>query len=336
MTEPSYGGSNGLSKGKIANAKQSHTSTTMVKTRVSEESDYSDISKKDIDNYEKAGKIAKQVKEYAKSVIKSGTSLLDIAEKIENKIIELGGKPAFPCNLSIDDTAAHYTPSWNDQATAKGLIKIDFGVHVSGCIVDTAFSIDLESNEENRKLIMASEKALEKAIEQAKNKRPISEIGKSIHEEITKHNFSPVRNLSGHSLSSYTIHSGITIPNYDNGNKIILESGAYAIEPFATSGNGIVYDSSLSGIYRLEKEAGVRDSLAREILAYVKEEYRTLPFCSRWIVKKFGARCLISLKFLENAGIIYQYPQLIEQGHGKVSQSENTILITENKVEVLT
>ena len=40
--------------------------------------------------------------------------LLDAAEKIENKIIELGGKPAFPINLCINDIAAQYSPSHND------------------------------------------------------------------------------------------------------------------------------------------------------------------------------------------------------------------------------
>lgn len=352
MTEKSYGGSTGVSKGKLVGTKEKQEiSIIKEKTKIENNEDTGINS----DNYKKAGEIAKQVAEYAKSIIKPEILLLEIAEKIEARIAELGGKPAFPCNLSINEIAAHYTPSYNDTAKAEGLLKIDFGVHIQGFIADTAFSLDLESSEENKKLILASEKALQSAIESAKQGKNINEtsksqdfdsaqksegvrisdIGKSIHDEITKLGFSPIRNLSGHELGEYHIHAGITIPNYDNGNNKILEKGAYAIEPFATTGQGIVYDGKPSGIYRLEKRAGVRDNLAREILDFIEQEYQTLPFCSRWIVKKFSTRALISLKFLEDAGIIYQYSQLIESSRKKVSQAEHTILVSD-KIEVTT
>src|SRR3989338_4991977 len=100
-----------------------------------------------------AGEIAKQIKVYAKTIVKKGVPLLEIAEKIEAKIIELGGKPAFPCNLSMDNVAAHYTPSHDDTTLAHGLIKVDFGVHIDGWPADNEFTIDLENSEENKKLI---------------------------------------------------------------------------------------------------------------------------------------------------------------------------------------
>ena len=116
-----------------------------------------------------AGKIASQVRKWIKPQIKKGILLLEIADKIENKIIELRGKPAFPVNLSIDNVAAHYTPPYDDKIPAHGLLKIDFGVHIEGWIVDTAFSVDLEDNEENKKLITASEESLNNASELIKS-----------------------------------------------------------------------------------------------------------------------------------------------------------------------
>ena len=92
----------------------------------------------------KAGKIAQEVKAYAKSIIKKDMLLLEIANKIEDKIFELGGEPAFPTNLSINEIAAHYTPSHDDETKASGLLKVDLGVQINGWIADTAFSIDLE------------------------------------------------------------------------------------------------------------------------------------------------------------------------------------------------
>ena len=75
----------------------------------------------------KAGEIAKEIKLWIKPQIKKGMLLLEIAELIENKIYEMGGEPAFPVNLSINEIAAHYTPSMNDETIAEGLLKVDFG-----------------------------------------------------------------------------------------------------------------------------------------------------------------------------------------------------------------
>ena len=106
-----------------------------------------------------AGKIASQVRQFAKTIVKKDVPLLEIAEKIEAKIEELGGKPAFPTNTSINEIAAHDTPSHDDETKAHGLLKIDFGVHINGFVADTAMSFDLDSgtsSEENKKLIEAS------------------------------------------------------------------------------------------------------------------------------------------------------------------------------------
>ena len=133
------------------------------------------------------------------------------------------------------------------------------------------------------------------------------------------------------------MHTSPNIPNYNNNSKSKLKDGIYAIEPFITTGIGEVYDAKPSGIYELKSDSGnVRDNKARETLLFIMEEYGTLPFCSRWLVKKFGTRALISLSLLERAGILHQFSQLIEKSHSKVSQSEHTIIINNGEVEIVT
>ncbi len=294
----------------------------------------------EIENLKKAGEIASKTIEYAKQIIKPGMKLLEIAEKIEAKILELGGKFAFPTNLSINEIAAHYTPSYNDETLASGLLKVDLGAHIDGFISDTAFSLNLEGNaeqkQENDKLIEASKQALQAAISVAAENIEIWKIGEAIHKTITEKGFSPIRNLSGHELKQFNLHAGVTIPNYNNNSSIKLAEGAYAIEPFATTGQGVVYDGKPSNIYKLIGRKPVRDSLAREILSYIEDEFLTLPFCSRWIVKKFSTRALISLRLLEQAGVLYHFPQLVEKMQKPVSQAEHTIIIYGGKVEVTT
>ena len=262
--------------------------------------------------------------------------LIDIVNKIEDKMEKLGGKPAFPTCLSIDNIAAHATPTYNDERIAHGILKVDMGVHIDGWIADTAFSIDLENSEENKKLIEASEKALESAIKTSKKNIEIRELGRAIQREIESFGFSPITNLSGHGVDRWVLHSRVSIPNFDNKSNVKLEKGTYAIEPFSTTGNGRVHDGKPSGIYRLVEEKNPRSPIAREVLGLIIKEYQTLPFCSRWIVKKIGTKALVGLKQLEENGNIQSYAELVESSGGKVAQTEHTILVEDNGVLVTT
>jgi methionyl aminopeptidase len=303
--------------------------------------DISKNSNSSAENYLKAGKIAKQVKDFSKQLIKPNMPLVEIAEKIEGKIIELGGEVAFPVNLSIDDVAAHYTPTLRDEKLAQGLLKVDLGVHINGYICDIAFSIDLTSEKKYSKLIEASEKALESALVEIKSNKEnsiLDTIGRRIKEAISSYNFSPIINLSGHGLDEFDIHSGLTIPNYNNGNKKQVGEGSFAIEPFATPGSGIIYEGPGSNIYHIVsigQGKQVRDNFSREILAFIIENKKTLPFSQRELEKKFGSKALFAILNLKRAGIIEEFPQLIEKSHFPVSQAETSLIIHDNKVEVL-
>ena len=294
------------------------------------------MNKEEIESARKAGEIVKKIKKEARSWIKQGMPLIELAEKIETQIVKLGGKPAFPVNLGINEYAAHYTPSHDDKTIAYGLLKVDFGVQINGYVVDNAFSIDLDNSIKNKKLIETSELALKNAIESVKNNETLGEIGTKIQKTASDAGFSAIQNLSGHGISQWELHSGLTIPNYNNNSTIKLDDGVYAIEPFITTGEGKVYDGKASGIYELKKSGSIRDSNAREILKYIVEEYNSLPFCSRWLVKKFGTRALMSLNFLEQAGIIHQFNHLVEKSKSPVAQSEATIIINKSEVEILT
>jgi len=291
------------------------------------------MNEEEIEKTKKAGKIHQEVVAYAREIVKPGVKLIDIAIKIDDKIAELGAKPAFAVTLCIDDVAAHATPAVGDEEVARGLLKVDIGLQVDGYVADSAFSLDMdekgsEESEMNKKLIEAAESGLKNGVETINIGVALGEIGKNIQEAIGKHGFVPIKNLSGHQIKQYDLHAGLNVPNYDSGQETALEEGVYAVEPFATNGLGRVKDGKPSGIYRLDREGNVRDSFAREVLNFISEEYQTLPFCSRWIVKKFGSRGLLALRMIEQAGILHQYPKLMEEGKGKVAQAEHTVILT--------
>src|SRR4030042_4880053 len=288
------------------------------------------MDKQELEDYKKAGKISVEIKEYAKQIIKPGMLLLEIAEKIHKKIEDLGAISAFPVNLSIDDIAAHYHPTLNDKTKATGLLKIDIGIQINGFIADTAFSMDLTPDKKYEELIKASEEALETALKKLEKNTDLTlnEIGKTIQETIENKKFSPIINLSGHGLEKYEIHSPPTIPNYENGNNRTLEPGAYAIEPFATTGQGKIYEGPGSNIFSLINQKNTRNPTARKILDYVAEKYKTLPFSLREIQEKFGAMSRLAIKQMTQEGILHEFSQLIEKSHKPVSQAEHTFIKT--------
>ncbi len=277
----------------------------------------------------KAGEIARKARDYAKEITREKARYIDIAEKVEKKIVDLGGKCAFPVDVSVNHIAAHDTPLHNDERVlVKGdLVKVDLGVHVDGYVADTAVTIEIGTSE-HKKLIEAAEKALNEAVKLAKPGVEIGEIGRVIQEEISKFGFTPIKNLCGHGIKQYQVHTEPTIPNYSNNDKTKLkEDMVIAIEPFATNGQGLVMEGKNSSIYELVNMKNTRNFEARKILKFIDENYNTLPFCERWIVKQFGLKAQFLLKQLENEKIIQQFTILPEKAKGMVSQAEHTILI---------
>ncbi|WFO76282.1 type II methionyl aminopeptidase [Desulfurococcaceae archaeon MEX13E-LK6-19] len=294
-----------------------------------------------IKKYVKAGDIAKRVRTEAAKKSKPGMKLVELANYIEQRIRELGGEPAFPVNLSVNNIAAHYTPVIDDEATIpdNAVLKIDIGVHVDGYIADTAISVTFNPAYES--LLEASEKALERALEIVKPGVKVSEIGKIIEETIVSMGYKPIRNLTGHSMDRYIIHSGLTIPNYwDKSAGWRLTNGAYAIEPFATTGIGLVREDNVVTIFSL-RTGKPRTRLSfteKKIVDYVWNTRKRLPFCERWLKSMVssldGLRNTIS--GLIRKGVVTVYPVLVEKTNGIVAQFEHTILISGKDVIVTT
>jgi len=282
-----------------------------------------------MEDYLKSGEICKKAREFGISLLKEGTKFIDIAEKVEDKIIELGGKPAFPVDVGINYLAAHDSPTFNDERILhKGdVVKLDIGVHVNGAVTDTALTLEIGSHI-YEKLIKSAEEALKRALELVLPGVEICQIGKVINETIQSYGFTPIVNLSGHRVDKYEVHAPPSIPNYDNGDRTLLKEGqVFAIEPFATDGGGKVIEGKPAGIYEIVNVKNVRDSTTRKVLEFITENYKTLPFSERWLIKQFGYKVKLSLLLLERAGIIKQYNLLPEKDRGQVAQAERTVII---------
>ncbi|MDD3083894.1 MAG: type II methionyl aminopeptidase [Candidatus ainarchaeum sp.] len=293
---------------------------------------------KEINNYKKAGEVWKNVIKFARKKVVEEISLLELAEKIETKIIEEAGL-AFPTNLSLNEEAAHFTPNGkkeDDRILKKeDLLKIDLGVQVEGYICDGAITINL--NNEHAKQIEANELALENAITKAGFGKKIDDISKEIETTLKEKGFNPIYNLGGHGLAKNDIHSFPSIPNHASGTTAVLEEGAIAIEPFATTGKGIVSESPQVEIFSLKEGKNVRNIYGRKILEKAKK-CSGLPFSERWLRKETKLnefQFIIGLRELMKASVFETFPGLKEVKGAMVTQSEKSLLILEEKTIVL-
>jgi len=285
-----------------------------------------------LENYRKAGRILAEVLAKAGPRVELGASLLDVANFVEDAIRSRGAKPAFPCNISLDRNAAHYTPSPQDVARfGENMVKLDVGVHVDGYIADAAITVDLGGHD---KLVEASHVALEAALEIIRPGIDTAQIGKAIEEAITGYGYKPVYNLTGHGLSRYLAHDEPAVPNRAMEKGTVLKEGdVIAIEPFATNGSGRISEALINEIYGFSAFRPVRLPAARTLLKEISESYKTLPFARRWLK---GERAEYALMQLLRSGAVHRYPVLWEIEGALVSQAEHTVVVLEKGCEVIT
>ncbi|MFW9951342.1 MAG: type II methionyl aminopeptidase [Candidatus Thorarchaeota archaeon] len=297
-----------------------------------------------IESYLSAGKAVIAAKKLAEKLIKPGVSFLEIANKCEDEIINQGCELSFPINMSLNEIAAHYSPTIDDPTIVpnKGLLKIDLGSHYNGYIADSAITFNIDNDPKLQNYIDAAQEALDAAIEIFKPGIKLYELGEVIADKIQNRGLRPITNLGGHELQRYKLHAGPFVPNKKDlsHNEVLKPGDAYACEPFATSGEGLVTNGKKSYIYRFTKRA--KKNLPYEEINYMKkieELTKNLPFSPRLIEKhdiipkNKIQRIIDSFKRKQ---ILDHYPILIEITGAPVAQQEHTIIIDKDGSPIVT
>jgi methionyl aminopeptidase len=266
--------------------------------------------------------------------------IIDICEKTEALIRKKGGKPAFPCNVSINEITAHYTSPPGDKETvpAGSLVKVDLGVHVDGYIADTAQTVCF--NPEYEDLVTTAEEAVQTGIKTIRSGLFTSRFGSTMQKAIESHGLKPIANLTGHQVGRYMIHAGRSLPNVSHLSTSRVNAGeVYAIEPFVTLKNaaGNVETGRNGHIFRFMKQKSLRNEHARKLCDYIVRNFHTLPFADRWLQEvMLPDRFNAAFSELLSSKTLMVYPVFIEASGKPVAQAEHTVLVTKDGCEVLT
>ena len=287
-----------------------------------------------------SGRILRETREEIKEFVRENMPIIEICERAENLIRKKGGKPAFPCNVSINEIAAHYTSPPNDtkRVPEKAIVKVDIGAHVDGYLTDTAVTVCFDPEYDS--LVETAEKALEKAVESICAGMSTSKLGTIIESTIKSRGFKPISNLTGHSVGRYLVHAGTSLPNVSQIFSSKIKVGvAYAIEPFVTVSNAVgkVEDEAGSTIFRFVKSRPQKNPYAKTLSKYIEENFRTLPFAERWLQGVVPAEHYKeAFRQILKSKAIMDYPIFVEASRKPVAQAEHTVLIVEDGRVVLT
>jgi methionyl aminopeptidase len=293
-----------------------------------------------LEKFRLSGRILRETREEMKRFVHENMPIIQVCEKAEALIREKGGKPAFPCNVSINEVAAHYTATPGDPSTIpeRSLVKVDLGAHVDGYVTDTAFTACF--NPEYASMLDAAEHALKAAIDSIRAETSPSKIGGVIENVIKNRGFRPISNLTGHSVGRYLIHAGTSIPNVHQVSLAKLKLGeVYAIEPFVTlpDAGGAVEDSPQKTIFRLVKAKSSKSPQARQLSKFIEDNFKTLPFAERWLKGAVqGEHYGQAFKELQATKAVMGYPVFVEVTRKPVAQAEHTVLVEAEGCAILT
>lgn len=299
----------------------------------------SETDKQNINELKEIGNASADAMIYASKMVRPGAKLLDVAEASEKFLREKGFGLAFPINLSINEQAAHYTPTVADEKvfSENDIVKIDFGAEKNGLLGDGAITIDLSGK--RQKMIDVAELALDNAISAVRHGVSVCDIGKAISDTVKDSGFVPIKNLGGHAIKEHELHAEFFIPNYDNGDFTVLEEGmVIAIEPFITTGKGMVTDSDINEIYSFVASVPVRSAEAKLLMQHIEKSNSKEPFAVRWLSNLVNSkfRLYAAISELTRAGVIEPHPTLVEISGKDVAQAEAQLVVTKDGCDVIT
>jgi methionyl aminopeptidase len=285
-----------------------------------------------------AGRVASAARELGARRIVAGALVREVCQEVEDEIRRRGAHPAFPAQSSRNETAAHYCPSPDDETVYEDgdLAKLDVGVHVDGYVVDTALTVNVGDRPENRRAVDAARSALDAAIAEARAGVEVGRLSAVIESTIRSLGLRPMRNLCGHGVGRWIVHCPPPIPNSPDGSGDRLAAGAVvAIEPFATSGQGLVMERGEAEVFRFDPQRPDEPDVDPGVMAAIRG-FRGLPFARRQLGDLPRAHVEEAIAALRKKRALMAYAPLVEAGGKGVAQAEHTIFVGDEGVEVLT
>lgn len=309
----------------------------------------------------KAAKVHSEIMDNLRddNIVVPGNSINNIVDYIEKSIFEkikydinapLSGGCAFPVNVSVNEIVAHYTSSSsNDDYILKhdDIVKVDFGVHKNGSIVDSAQTFHFNSKYDD--FIKCSKKCTDYAVNLCGTDVNLGDLGKDIEEYVKSkeididnklYQLHTLKDLSGHNIGEYLIHKTKALPNCAINYPVRMEEGDFfAVEPFISTCPESYYDSP-TNLFMVAKNYNkflfLLDDIELQLFKKILAQYLTLCFCDKWLEKDIEIYNLKIFENIINKKVIEGYKTIYVEKGNYVSQFEHNVYIKSNGILKLT
>src|ERR671922_92558 len=217
----------------------------------------------EIEKMRRSGQVVREVLDHLKTLVAPGVSTMELERAAEQKIKDLGAKPAFkgyydyPCVLctSINEEIVHGIPSAKRVLRAGDIVSIDCGVVLDGYYGDAAITVPVgeEITAALTKLLEVTEASLSRGIAAARVGNTVGDVGAAVQELVEANGFSVVREFVGHGIGT-RLHEEPQVPNFGTrGHGPRLREGmVLAIEPMVNvgkPGTRLLNDKWTAGIH---------------------------------------------------------------------------------------
>lgn len=201
----------------------------------------------EIEKMRHAGGIVAGALRAVRDALEPGVSTMDLDAVVRDFVRDRGGIPlfyryrGFPANacVSINQEVVHGIPRKRRKVREGDIVKVDVGVRWQGYCGDSAWSFPVgEVGPDARRLLDAGRAALHRGIQECRDGRRISDIGRAIQAYSEGEGYQVVKSFVGHGIGK-NLHEEPQVPNY-------LDIGALRKDPVLRPGLVIAIEPMLN------------------------------------------------------------------------------------------
>jgi curved DNA binding protein len=230
---------------------------------------------------------------------------------------------SFPCTLSINEIAGHFSPCPEDTVALKNgdLVKIECGAHIDGFSSNAAHTIVVGGKSEGKQadVVLAAWNAFQAAAKTIRIGGLNQTVTANIQAVCDDFGVNPLQGVLSHKMKKHLCDGNEVIINKETPEMRVDDwefapGDIIALDVYVSSGEGMGKEADCrTTVFKREMDTqyNLKSKSAREFFHIVNEKYPTLPFSIRGFENLTAAK--VGVKECMAHDLIMPYPVLTEK-----------------------
>ena len=311
-----------------------------------------------VTKYQAASEMTNRALAKAVALVKPGASVLAVCKEVDdfiastcassfNKQKQADGRPldkgpAFPCCISVNSVAAHFSPVEGcEQVIREGdVCGIDLGCHIDGWITVGAHTVVAQADPaapvtgKAADVIAAANTVMELALRTIKAGADTGSAGDLFQEVAEAYGCNMCEGVLSHNMKRFQIDGNkVVLDRTTHDQKVeineIEQAEVYAIDIVVSTGEGKlkVQDEKETSVYKTDKSVvyNLKMKASRAFFSEVMAKFPDTPFTIRALEDQRAAK--LGVKECLDHGLLMDYPVLHESKDEIVAHFKSTVLL---------